>query len=45
MSDSEDETTDQQLKIVILGDGSSGKVNISSNNLLSLWFNFLLELN
>ncbi|KAF6032347.1 RAB28 [Bugula neritina] len=30
MSDSEDETTDQQLKIVILGDGSSGKTSITT---------------
>ena len=27
MSDSEDEAPDKQLKIVIMGDGASGKVN------------------
>jgi len=27
MSDSEEETNDRQLKIVIVGDGSSGKVS------------------
>ena len=30
MSDSEDETPDKQLKIVILGDGASGKVRAAS---------------
>lgn len=28
MSDSEDESRDRTLKIVIIGDGSSGKVNL-----------------
>ncbi len=28
MSDSEDESQDKNLKIVIIGDGSSGKVRI-----------------
>ncbi len=27
MSDSEDENPDKQLKIVVMGDGASGKVN------------------
>ena len=31
MSDSEDESRDKSLKIVIIGDGSSGKVSILIN--------------
>lgn len=30
MSDSEDEAPDKQLKIIIMGDGASGKVRKSS---------------
>lgn len=31
MSDSEDEAPDKQLKIVIMGDGASGKVRKNKN--------------
>uniref|UniRef100_UPI00398F4239 ras-related protein Rab-28 n=1 Tax=Pristiophorus japonicus TaxID=55135 RepID=UPI00398F4239 len=33
MSDSEDETQDRQLKIVILGDGASGKAKLAHNRM------------
>lgn len=35
MSDSEDESKDTNLKVVLIGDGSSGKVSISVDLLLN----------
>jgi hypothetical protein len=45
MSDSEDESRDKTLKIVIIGDGSSGKVllNLKAHQLLLILFLYSLR--